>query len=101
MARLTFSRTHAGSFDLSEPRLARFNSQLREQVGQTGPLLPETFMRAACTELVRACHEVADRRGVQFYEAAQRVVRERPELFWLTRGLAVNDNDSTADVELT
>ena len=36
----------------------------------------------------------------QGLEAATRVVRERPELFWLTRGISVNDGDGSADVEV-
>lgn len=96
MAKLTFSRNSAGSFDLSEPKLVRFSAQLPPE-----PRLPESLMRAACTELVRASHEVADRRNVDFSEGARRVVRERPALFSLTRGLTVHDNDPSADVELT
>ena len=52
--RLRFGRNAAGTFDLSEPKIARLTAQLRPRVGQAGPLIPETFMRAACTEL-RTC----------------------------------------------
>lgn len=98
--RIRFARNSSGDFDFSESRLARFNATLRPRVGQAGPLLPVTFMNAACGELIRAAHRLADTRNVGFLEAAGRVVRERPELFWLTRGQAVNDGDAAADVEI-
>lgn len=99
--KLQFARASNGGFDFSEPRLERLTTALRERVGQQGPLLPESFMRAASSELVRTIHKVADERRIAFGDAAGRVVRERPELFWLTRGLAVPDHDGNADVEIT
>jgi len=99
-ARLRFNRNSVGNFDFSESKLARFTASLRPRVGQQGPLLPETFMSAVAAELVRACHDMADRRGVPFGVAAQRVIRERPELYWLSRGLTVHDGDAAADVEI-
>lgn len=100
MNRLTFTRRTDGTFNLSEPALTRMTAELRPRVGQQGPLLPTTLMGAVCTELVRCSHEIADRRQLPFHEAARRVVCERPELFWLSRGVAVADGDATADVEV-
>jgi hypothetical protein len=98
--KLTFARSPNGGFDFSEPRLSRLTTALRERVGQQGPHLPESFMRAASAELVRAIHKAADERRVAFGDAARRVIVDRPELFWLTRGLAVPDHDGNADVEI-
>jgi len=98
--RLRFTRNSVGDFDFSESKLTRLNAALRSRVGQQGPMLPETIMQAASAELVRAVHRMADQRKSTFGEAATRVVRERPELFWLTRGISVNDGDGSADVEV-
>lgn len=100
MSKLTFSRNANGSFDFTEGRVARLTRELRQRVGEQGPRVPVAMYSAACTELVRAAHEVADRRQIEFFDSMKRIVRERPELFWLTRGVTVLDNDPTADVEV-
>ena len=100
MSTLTFTRNRAGQFDFSESTLARFNAELRPRVGDIGPVLPESLMRAASKQLVRATRDFAETRHVSFFDAANRVVREQPELFWLTRGVAVRDGDPAADVEI-
>ena len=98
--KLAFSRSANGTFDLSEPRIARFTAELRERVGEQGPRVPVTFMNAVSAELIRCSHDMAERRSLPFHEAVRRVVRERPSLFWLTRGVTVLDGDSTGDIEV-
>ena len=112
MSKITFSRTHDGSFNFTEVHVGRINASLRERVGEQGPRVPVMLMNAASSELIRVAHVVADRceptrngdpqddPALRFYFAMRRVVRERPELFWLTRGVAVPDADPSADVSL-
>ena len=100
MSKLQFTRDRDGAFNFSESALARVNAELRERSGQQGALLPQSLMESASAELIRAVHKAADARGCSFGEAAARVVRERPELFALTRGLATHDHDAAADVAI-
>lgn len=100
MSKINFARNGNGTFDFSEARVARLMTALEDRTTEQGPRVPATLMSAACTDLVRNAHEVADRREIPFHDAMRRVVRERPSLFKLTRGVAVNDGDPTADVEV-
>lgn len=100
MSKLNFARNGNGSFDFTEARVARLMTALEDRITEQGPRIPAVLMSAACADLVRNAHEVADRREIPFYEAMRRVVRERPALFKMTRGITVGDGDPTADIEV-
>ena len=100
LTKLRFTRGADGNFAFSESRLRDLNADLRERGGQQGALLPESLMFAASAELIKDVHKAADTRGCTFGEAAARVVKERPELFALTRHLTTHDADRDADVDI-
>jgi len=96
--KLTFTRNTDGSFNFAESRLERLTAELFDRASE--PRIPQSLMQAASRELITAIHRVADTRGVAFGTAATALIRERPALFRLTRGLAVPDSDRNADVEI-
>jgi len=97
MSKLTFSRNASGDFDLGEAKLATLNAALFERAAE--PRLPVTLMSAASRELISAVHRTADSRRITFAQAASVVVRERPQLFKLTR--CANTHDDAGDVDIS
>jgi hypothetical protein len=101
MSKLRFARDSDGDFNFAEARLSRFVEALRPRTGQAGPMVPQTLMEAASRELVQSVNRIADQRRIEFAQAAAVAVKERPSLFWLTRGVCVPDHDPSADVEVS
>ncbi len=96
MTKLTFARNASGEFEFSESKLAKLNAVLYEHASE--PRLPISLMNAAARELVCAVNRTADARRISFSQAASSVVRERPQLFKLTRCATVHDD--AGDVEI-
>jgi hypothetical protein len=98
--RLTFTADSNGRFDFSEIHLTRIAAELRANTGPAGPTLPETVVDAACAELTRSIQDLAASKGIQYHEAASRIVRERPALVYLTRAAKARDDDRNADATI-
>jgi len=100
MTTATFARKSDGRFDFSEAHVSQLNASLRGRAGQAGPRLPATLMAAVTEELIEATQQVADDLHIPFLEAAARVVKKRPALFKLSRGITIDDEDPSADVSI-